>query len=138
MEHYETARSAAYTQRTGVPSAPSVTGDESHLHAIKQLLAGMDEGVDYSDPANKRTINNIAQGYQNIDKAVQKHRTGDHLGAVSYATLAAHHATEAGRGLSPDTEEEAQLNYDPYVIAAASGGANTHRDDFIKTVNKGK
>lgn len=138
MGHYEDARMSAELSRVGMHQAKNAVGDIEHLHAIKRLLAGMDENLDYSNPANKKVINNLAQGYKNIDKAVEHHLKGDGAGSISFATLAAHHATEVGRALSPATEEEAQENYDPHVISAAAGGANLHRDDFIKTVNEGK
>lgn len=136
MTHYQSARSAELQQRTGMVFAPTPKGDATHLNEIGRLINGMDESVQHNVPGNEKKSYHVNQGYKMFDNALAKHAEGDHMGAISYATLAAHHATELGRLMAPRTLEEAQDSYDPHIIAASSGGADSHLQSYIDSVNE--
>lgn len=136
MTHYEGARKAEFRQRTGMSVTPTPKGDVSHITQIGRLINGMDESVQHNVPGNEKKTYHVNQGYKMFENALAKHDEGDHMGAISYATLAAHHATELGRLMAPRTLEEAQDNYDPYIMGASSGGADAHLQSYIDSVNE--
>ena len=136
MSSYENARSAELQKRIGMSIAPTSKGDVQHIHNIGRLINGMDESVQHNVPGNEAKSRHVNLGYQMFENALAKHDEGDHIGAISYATLAAHHATELGRLMAPRSLEEAQDNYDPYVMSATDGGANGHLQSYIDSVNE--
>jgi hypothetical protein len=136
MTHYQNARNAELQQRTGIAPTPNPKGDVSHIHSIGRLINGMDESVQHNVPGNEKKSYHVNQGYKMFENALAKHAEGDHMGAISYATLASHHATELGRLMAPRTLEEAQDNYDPHIMAATSGGGDGYLQSYIDSVNE--
>lgn len=136
MDNYQGARDAATQQRIGMSAAPATKGDVQHIHNIGRLINGMDELVQHNVPGNEAKSKHVNLGYKMFENALAKHDEGDHMGAISYATLAAHHATELGRLLAPKNLQEAQDNFDPYVMSASEGGANGHLQSYIDSVNE--
>ena len=136
MDNYEAARKAELAKRTGISHDPVVKGDGQHLLNIGRLLQGMDEGVQHSVPGNEDKTKHVDMGYQMLNNALEKHNAGDHMGAASYATLAAHHATELARLVAPKSVEDAQSNFDPYSSVALDNGANDYVKNYIDSVNE--
>jgi hypothetical protein len=136
MTHYEGARNAELQQRTGIAPTPSPKGDVQQIHNIGRLINGMDELVQHNVPGNEAKSKHVSLGYKMFENALAKHDEGDHMGAISYATLASHHATELGRLMAPRTLEEAQDNYDPHVMSASSGGGAGYLQSYIDSVNE--